>query len=147
MLSQTAEYALRAVVHLARQPGDDPVRVDDVAEALSVPRNYLSKILHVLARDGVLTSTRGPKGGFRLATPATGLRLIDVVEEFDCLDEKGACLLGREVCGDDNPCTAHTHWKDVSATISTFFEHTTVADLAGTPIPRNGTTPRNGATP
>ena len=96
ILSRTGEYALRAVLHLAEGGTDAPMRVDDIAEALSVPRNYLSKILHELGRAGVLTSSRGPGGGFRLATSPTQLALADVVGRFDPLDEAPSCLLGRE---------------------------------------------------
>ncbi|MEK6688644.1 MAG: Rrf2 family transcriptional regulator, partial [Gemmatimonadota bacterium] len=57
-LPQTAEYALRAVLHIASKP--DLVRVATLAEELDIPRNYLSKTLHQLARAGILQSTRGP---------------------------------------------------------------------------------------
>jgi Rrf2 family protein len=131
MVSQTAEYALRAVLHLARESGEAPVRVDDVAEALGVPRNYLSKILHVLARSGVLASTRGPHGGFQLAGPPEALSLADVVGEFDPIRSRASCLLGRTECSEADPCAAHHRWKEVSHTVRMFFEGTTVADLAG----------------
>ncbi|HZD03887.1 MAG TPA: RrF2 family transcriptional regulator [Longimicrobiales bacterium] len=133
MLSQTAEYALRAVLHLAREGGRGPVRVDDIAAALDVPRNYLSKILHVLARAGILESTRGPHGGFELAHPAGDLTLADVVEEFDPLKESASCLLGRRRCDDRTPCSAHARWKEVAETVRSFFRETTVAELAGIP--------------
>lgn len=133
MLSQTAEYALRAVLHLAREGSEGPVRVDDIARALDVPRNYLSKILHVLARAGLLASTRGPHGGFELASSPSELTLADVVEEFDALQERGACLLGRDRCDDRNPCPAHHRWTEVSETVLDFFRNTTVAELAGLP--------------
>lgn len=133
MLSQTAEYALRAVLHLARVGERGPVRVDDIARALDVPRNYLSKILHVLARAGVLESTRGPHGGFELAHPAADLTLADVVEEFDRLQERGACLLGGTRCNERDPCAAHDRWREVAGTVRRFFRDTTVAELAGVP--------------
>lgn len=129
MLSQTATYALRAVIHLARQDGDGLVRVEDVAGALSVPRNYLSKILHGLARDGILDSSRGPGGGFRLARCADDILLSDVVGSFDDVGNGSGCLLGHEVCSDDDPCAAHLAWKDVSQLVQAFFYETTVADL------------------
>ena len=131
MVSQTAEYALRAVLHLAREAREAPVRVDDVAAALDVPRNYLSKILHVLARAGVLASTRGPHGGFQLAVPPEALSLADVVGEFDPLESRAGCLLGRDECSDAHPCAAHEQWKEVSRKVKTFFVETTVAELAG----------------
>ena len=68
LLPQTAEYAIRAVLHLAR--ADDVVRVPDLAAAIHVPQNYLAKTMHHMARSGLLRSTRGPAGGFRLAVPA-----------------------------------------------------------------------------
>lgn len=132
ILSQTAVYALRAMLHLAERPGGGPVRVDDVAAALDVPRNYLSKILHVLARRGLLDSARGPGGGFSLAAAPDGTTLMDVAALFDDLNE-GRCLLGRPECRDDDPCPAHGQWKEVAAAVQAFFRDTTLADLARRP--------------
>ena len=137
ILSQTAVYALRAVLHLAEVEGEEPVRVDDIAEALDVPRNYLSKILHVLAREGVLTSTRGPHGGFRLGRPPSQLRLATVIGPFDEITTASDCLLGRERCSDANPCAAHSRWKSASRQVRTFLDGTTIEDLSasGTALP------------
>ena len=130
ILSQTAVYALKAVLYLAEAKGDEPVRVDQVAEALDVPRNYLSKILYSLARTGILTSTRGPRGGFRLTADASALTLSQVVDPFDEVVVRSGCLLGRERCSDENPCAAHARWKDVSTSVKAFFQETTVKDLS-----------------
>ncbi|HEU5262842.1 MAG TPA: Rrf2 family transcriptional regulator [Gemmatimonadales bacterium] len=127
MLSQTAEYALRAVLYLGEHTG--PVRVGDMAQALQIPRNYLSKILHLLARTGVLASARGKTGGFQLAVPADRLRLHHIIAPFDRIDERRRCLLGRPQCSDRTACAAHTRWKDVADTVASFFRETTVAEL------------------
>jgi Rrf2 family protein len=129
MLSQTAEYALRAVLYLAEQANDRTVRVGEMAQALRIPRNYLSKILHLLGRAGVLTSTRGKTGGFRLAVPAEHLRLSAIIAPFDRVDEQRRCLLGRPQCRDRTACTAHSRWKEVADTVAAFFRETTVAEL------------------
>lgn len=129
ILSQTAVYALQAVLHLAEAEGDEPLRVDDIARALDVPRNYLSKILHVLARDGVLTSTRGPRGGFRLRRPPSELRLESVIEHFDEITSASGCLLGRVRCSDADPCAAHARWKRVSDAVRSFLRDTTIEEL------------------
>jgi Rrf2 family protein len=134
-LSQTAEYALRAVLYLAEQGEGRPVQVGQMAQALRIPRNYLSKILHLLARDGVLASTRGKQGGFRLAIPADRLMLLRVVGPFDRFEARRACLLGRPQCSDRTACAAHTRWKDVSERLTAFFRETTVADLQREPAP------------
>ncbi|MEQ9398126.1 MAG: Rrf2 family transcriptional regulator [Longimicrobiales bacterium] len=140
MLSQTAEYALRAVLFIARAerelgadalPGVIWLRVEDVAAGTGVPRNYLSKTLHALRAGGVLDSTRGPNGGFRLAVPEDRLTVARVVEGFDPAHLRSGCLLGPGPCNEDDPCTAHHRWRGVERAVRTFFSETTVADLLG----------------
>ena len=127
-ISGTSQYAIRAVVYVATHGTDAPVRVDPIAEALDVPRNYLSKTLHQLARIGVLRSVRGPRGGFQLAVPASRLTLARVTEPFDEVGERH-CLLGRAQCSDRSPCAAHGRWGEISNSLQTFFRGTTIADL------------------
>ena len=127
-ISGTSQYAIRAVVFVATHEADGPVRVGPIATALKVPRNYLSKTLHLLARAGVLRSTRGPRGGFQLAVPADKLTLARVTAPFDQAGDRH-CLLGRSRCSDHQPCAAHAHWSGVSNALQAFFCQTTVADL------------------
>lgn len=129
VLSQTAEYALRAVLWLAEHGHGDTVRVDEIARALGIPANYLSKTLHTLVRARVLRSTRGPRGGFRLAVPPERLSLIRVVAPFEELDARRRCLLGRPECSDRNPCPVHDSWKQTAERVAQFFRATTVADV------------------
>jgi len=136
MLSQTAEYALRTVLYLAAEKQDSLFRVSEIAEDLDIPRNYLSKTLHLLARAGVLTSSRGKHGGFRLTKPPGKLTLAEVVAPFDGPTGARICLLGRTACSDSNPCPAHGRWKAVSTEVSTFFRETTVGDLLKGPAAR-----------
>ena len=138
MLSQTAEYALRTVLYLAARQGDGLSRVGDIAEELGIPKNYLSKTLHVLARAGVLYSSRGKNGGFRLAQPADKLTLAEVVAPFNGPTGTRICLLGRTACSDSDPCPAHGRWKSVSMEVSTFFRETLVSDLLESPVARRG---------
>jgi Rrf2 family protein len=128
VLSHTAEYALRAVLFLADR-GDRPASVDEIAAAVGVPRNYLSKTLHRLAQEGVLASTRGKGGGFRLAVEPGRLKLLEVVQPFDPITAERRCLLGRAQCSDRNPCPAHHQWRAVSEQVSEFFRERTVSDL------------------
>jgi Rrf2 family protein len=131
MLTQTAEYALRAVLFVALHQGESPVRVDQISAALGIPRNYLSKVMHVLARTGVLRSSRGPRGGFVLALPAEEITLAEVIAPFDPLEDR--CLLMRRHCSDQNPCIAHSHWREVAVRLRGFFRQTTVGDLVEAP--------------
>lgn len=132
MLSKTEEYALRAAVHLAQHAPEGPCRAQDIARGSQIPANYLSKILHQLARAGVVESERGRYGGFRLARPARELTLAHVIEPFGSLSDRGRCLLGRAECSDENPCGAHERWKRVRAATTAFFAETTLADVIRT---------------
>ena len=129
MLSNTGAYALRAVIYLARHEGEGPVRVDDVAAALDVPRNYLSKVLHALVKDGALSSLRGPAGGFQLAVPASELTLLRVLEPFDAIDGRRSCLLREGECDEDHPCALHTRWNGVATGVAAFFRDTVLEDV------------------
>lgn len=129
MLSQTAEYALRAVLYLASHEGTGPVKLEQIASALGAPKNYLSKTLHQLARSGVLRSGRGPSGGFQLAVAAEALPLERVVSPFDPTALARRCLLGAGPCSDETPCAAHDRWKTIAAPMRAFFHDTTVGDL------------------
>src|SRR6266545_539589 len=96
MLSQTAEYALRAVLYLAARGETGAVGVEAMAGELGIPPSYLSKTCQVLVRHGVLESVRGRSGGFRLALAPERLRLACVVDPFKDETERRHCLLGRE---------------------------------------------------
>ena len=129
MLSGTAEYALRAVVYIARRGTEVPVQADDLAEAVDVPRNYLGKVLHQLVRAGILQSSRGKNGGFKLARDPKDLTLLEIASLFDRLEGRRHCLLGRPECSDTNPCPVHHRWRETSEQISRFFRETTLADV------------------
>lgn len=129
VLSQTAEYALRAVLYIAARGGTRAVRSDEIAVALHIPKSYLSKTLRTLAKAGGLTSERGRAGGFRLASPASQLLLERVVAPFEEGAARRHCLLGGEVCSDLTACAAHHAWKATAEHIAVFFRTTTLAAL------------------
>ena len=129
IISQTAGYALRAMVHLADLGNGKPTRVDDIASALSVPRNYLSKILHTLTQAGLLSSMRGPGGGFTLASQPSNVRLVEVIRLFDARDGDHTCLMGQDQCRAEGPCPAHSRWAVVKEQVTSFLSDTTISDL------------------
>ena len=130
MLNQTVEYALRAVIYVARDQSVS-FRAADVAAGIDAPRNYVAKILSQLARVGILESVRGPSGGFRLAAPPTTVRLADVVAAFRGSAEQ-RCLLGHGICGSNPSCGAHRRWAPIARTLDHFFADTTIADMLAT---------------
>jgi Rrf2 family protein len=133
MFSDTAEYALRAVLYLAEHRGSGPRRAAEIAVRLRVPANYLSKVLHALARADVVQSSRGKGGGFELSRHPRDISLLSVVSVFDSIDARRRCLLGREECSDEHACPVHARWGKLGEEIARFIRETTVADLAKHP--------------
>lgn len=140
MFSTTCEYALRALVALARMPEGTAVLGRDLAREAEIPANYLSKILLALRNAGVLTTARGTGGGYRLRKAPSDIRLVDVVELFDGARARPACLLGNKECSDENPCSAHAAWRGVRKAYVEFLETTTLASIAQ-PVPANDSVP------
>jgi Rrf2 family protein len=131
MLSQTAEHALRAVLYLARQEWGRPVAADRVADALGAPRNYLSKTLNLLAKEGILESTAGRRGGFSLAVPPAALSVARVLEVFQTPSRQIVCLLGDRPCDALHPCEAHGRWNAILESSRVPLAASTIADLLG----------------
>lgn len=133
MFSKTSEYALRAVTTIAELGQDRPVLAKEIASKSKIPTKYLSKVLRDLVHVGILTSTRGIGGGFRLKRRANTLRLIDVVRPFEDVLASRRCPLGNARCSDENPCAMHTRWKPVKRSIEKLLERTTVAEVINRP--------------
>jgi Rrf2 family transcriptional regulator, nitric oxide-sensitive transcriptional repressor len=128
ILSQTAEYALRAVLYMARRDGER-TSAEQIARALGAPANYMSKTLNQLAKAGVVTGARGPTGGFRLAIPAEELTVARVADSFSTPRANPICLLGDRPCSSANPCDAHHRWTAVTQAAAAPLAQTTIADL------------------
>jgi Rrf2 family protein len=129
MVSLTADYALRAMLLLARPETTRALRADDIADATGAPRNYMAKVLNAVAKAGLITSARGPAGGFTLAVPANDVTLGRVVELFDAEPLNPRCMLGSGPCDHDHPCRVHEAWQAVNSARRSPFIHTTLADL------------------
>jgi len=110
--SPTCQHALRALIYLAEKNSTRPVLVREIADAAGVPRQSLAKILHSLRNYGLVRSTKGPGGGYRLARPGDQMRIAEVIEAVDGrveLDQ--VCVLGLDKCDDQASCALHDVWK------------------------------------
>jgi Rrf2 family iron-sulfur cluster assembly transcriptional regulator len=83
LYSRSAEYAIRALVYMARMPEGRYVMTRTIAEDEQIPLHFLAKILQDLARRGLLKSSKGPSGGFTLKKPPSQIHLLDIVEALD----------------------------------------------------------------
>lgn len=130
LLSQTCEYAVKAATYIARHAGDEPVSARDIAVGANVPQGYLQKLLSEMVRSGILVSSRGIGGGFRLSKPANQLLLKDVIAPFDDARQRSRCPFGSPECNENRPCAVHERWGDLIESFTRFLETTTLADLA-----------------
>ena len=127
MISQTAEYALRAVVVLGSQPGR-PLTTQEIARVSRVPGGYLSKVLQALGKGGLVEARRGLRGGYVLNRPLDRLTVYDVVNAVDPLKRIHHCPL-RLSAHAQRLCSLHQRLDDAVAMLETYFKQTTIASL------------------
>lgn len=128
ILSQTAEYALRAMTCIVAS--DAPVRAADVSALAEIPPVYVSKVLRKLVVKGLLLSQKGHHGGFVLAKPAAEIRFSDVLEaaEFD-IDRDVHCAFGWGRCASHRPCPLHASYAEAKAAFIAWARSKTFADV------------------
>ena len=128
MLTQTVDYALRALIYLAHDPDDGFHQTRDLATSLNVPHNYLGKVLQHLAHAGIVESQRGMNGGFRLCRLPDQVRLYDVLLALDAVPQNNECPLltgGRQ----RELCVLHRRFASMTAAYVRFLKDTTLQDV------------------
>ena len=127
--SRSAEYAIRALVRMAELGDGEYALVKDIASESDIPQHFLSKILQDLARGGLLQSSKGPGGGFRLNVAAAAIPMMVIIEAVDGRGRYDRCPGGCEECSDRAPCGFHDSWMPLRSRIIGYLEGTSVADL------------------
>lgn len=108
MFSKACQYAIRAVLYLAAETTTEQRKgVKEIAEVLDVPGPFLAKLLQQLTRNHLVSSTKGPHGGFYLSEKDRNRRLKEVVDCIDGPQALSGCVLGLPVCSSKNPCPLH----------------------------------------
>ncbi len=128
ILTRSADYALRALIHLAQCPPGEAQRLDSIAQAQRVPPALLSKLLQTLVRGGVLRSQKGYGGGYMLAGDAAAVTLRQVVELIDgpfCVFE---CLVDERFCDKCDECRLRVKFAELQETMLAAMERTTLVD-------------------
>jgi Rrf2 family protein len=132
MFSQTVEYALRAVAHLAYE-APRPRTTEQIAESTRIDSaTYLSKVLQALVRKGIVKSRRGVGGGITLAKPAEELTILEVVNAVEPIQRIRTCPLGLKSHG-LRLCPLHRRIDDALAHVEAAFGATTLAEVLAEP--------------
>jgi Rrf2 family nitric oxide-sensitive transcriptional repressor len=127
MISQTAEYALRAIVWLAEHE-DRPLLSQEIAEGTQVPGNYLSKVLQLLRRAELVRARRGLGGGYSLTRSPSELTVLEVVNAADPLRRITQCPLDLPT-HQDRLCPLHARLDDALRKVERSFAQTSIRDL------------------
>lgn len=128
-IPRKVEYALLAVLYLARRPPGEWSSLRDIVDFENIPRDFLPKILKDLADAGLVESARGAAGGYRLARPAVRISFLSVVEATSKPLAINLCSDHGEGCAASDHCAMSHVWRDGEAAMKTVFARTTIADL------------------
>lgn len=148
LFSTKAEYGVRLMIELGRQPGSKPVSLSAIAEAENLPLSYLEHLVAKLKGADLVRSTRGAHGGYSLARPAEEISMLRVVEALEgpiapmeCFyeDPEGRVLCSHDL-GSDRACATKVLWTRVQGSVNRALDGTTLAELAelSGPLIRDG---------
>lgn len=134
ILSNTCKYAIRASIYLALNEGEsNKIGIKKISEDLDIPTPFLGKILQTLVKHKVLSSTKGPHGGFGLAKNPEEISLLEIIEIIDGMDMFYECLIGLPTCKDHDPnfvpCPLNKKFRPISRQLYNLFQNETIANL------------------
>lgn len=131
MLSNSSKYAIKAVLFIAIKSQDqNKFMVKDLAKLIKVPQPYIAKLLQELSRRDIISSTRGPKGGFFLSESNKAQPLINVVNAIDGDMRLQSCVLGLEKCNQEKPCPLHDVVYPTKSKFVAYLESMTIGSFA-----------------
>ena len=131
MLSRASKYAILSTLFLAEHSSEEKkISVKVIAESIDVPSPFLAKLFQQLVRGKIISSTKGPNGGFYL-TEANGTRnVLDIIENIDGLTKLNDCFLGLNECDGANPCPVHFIVEPFKENILGKFRDKTIMEFA-----------------
>lgn len=131
MLSNSSKYALKAVLYLALHSDENnKMMVKDISERINVPKAYIAKLLQELSRRKIISSTKGPKGGFYINPSNKNQSIMQIIEIIDGKKKMESCILGLEDCNEHKPCPIHSLLSPSRSKMIALLESKTLNDLA-----------------
>jgi len=132
MLSNTSKYALRAAIYIAFNATDGKkIGIRTISDELNIPSPFLAKILQVLAKHKVLSSTKGPNGGFGIGKDPFKVSLYDIVHIIDGDDLFKKCLISMRMCNENEiQCPMHSRYEKIRNQLVEMFKQQSIGKLA-----------------
>ncbi|HEX7494257.1 MAG TPA: Rrf2 family transcriptional regulator [Bacteroidales bacterium] len=134
MLSSSCRYGIRAVIYLASQPSTNgKTGIKQISKDLDLPSPFLAKILQQLAKQKILSSSKGPHGGFSLLKDPMKIALIDIVNTIDGYDTFTNCIMHNGSCEgvekEGKHCPLHEDYEKSRRELIKLFSNRTIHDL------------------
>ncbi len=130
MLTNACKYAIRAILFLGMHTDETKkIGVKKIAEDVDIPQPFLSKLLQKLTRNNLVSSTKGPNGGFFLNKRNKQNSVWDIIVCIDRKNKFDHCFLGLPKCSDENPCPVHFIVSPFKQNILESFKDKTIAEF------------------
>ena len=131
MFSKTTEYALRATIYIAeRGTIDHKLSIEEISRAIDSPKPFTAKILQLLSKGKVISSVKGPNGGFYITHQSLKLPAKAILEAMEKEEIFNRCILGLHTCSETNPCPMHAEFKNIRTQLNNLFQKKTIQHLA-----------------
>jgi Rrf2 family protein len=134
MLSNSCRYGIRAVIYLASQPlSNGKTGIKKISSDLELPTPFLAKILQQLAKQKILSSSKGPHGGFSLLKDPRKITLLDIVNTIDGYDTFTGCVMQKGTCEgvemEGKHCPLHKDYEKSRKELIKLFSNRTIHEL------------------
>jgi len=131
MFSKTCEYGIRAAIFIAEESTKGrKTGIKEIARQIDSPEAFTAKILQTLVKHRIITSSKGPSGGFYI--PEESLSEIKIVEIVSAIDSDAVfkgCALGLDECSEDSPCPIHSEFKRIRDELEAMLRSVSIGDL------------------
>jgi Rrf2 family protein len=128
-LTRRGDYAIRAMLALAREPSDTWRSVPEVSASMAIPERFLPRVMSDLLRAGLVVGRRGRTGGYRLARPASAISLLEIIGAADPEPEIRRCILRGVPCGLVGKCDVHDAFTDARSAMLARLGDTTLGAI------------------
>ena len=129
-LTRRADYGIRAMIAIARADSDEPMSTPRIADEMAIPIRFLPQVMADLARAGLVDSTGGRRGGYRLGRPAASISLLEMIEALEGDGRRRQCVLRSAPCGIDGHCDVHAVFASAQEALLERFSRAPLSELA-----------------
>ncbi|WP_343329869.1 Rrf2 family transcriptional regulator [Polaribacter staleyi] len=131
MLTNSSKYAIRAVLYLANNSSEDnKIGSKKIAKVLNIPAPFLAKTLQELTKKDIISSVKGPHGGFYLTDRNDKNTLYNIIDCVDDAEKFNQCYLGQTECSDDKPCVIHHLYVPFKNKLLQKLKNKTILEMA-----------------